>query len=320
MRGLEVDRDELEALVAEYRRVRTAHRGAREGGRVRRHLERSLAQIEQRFERLLTESSASPELRRAWLEHLQNQAPEPVEPSKHALPLGFKGLSENGSVVELRARSDGDYDVFVDGAEVERVAAADDLAQMGPGIALRVGDISFHEVFDASPDAVAALARFVSAPHDGLAPEHVPELLADGLVDRDLGLTHRGRRALRGERPAAREAEPALRISARGDVGAAPRRYLERRLQRVLQRAPLRVLGVRTVITAERNSSLERPVSVKATVEVRGPDVRVHAAAASATEAVDLLAERLARRLRELEQRREAKRREPGEVPGTEGP
>lgn len=105
-----VSRDELEALVAEYRHVRTLHGHARTGGRVRRHLQRRLARLEERFERLLDEAAAELELRRAWLEHLRNGAPAPSGPSGPAPPLAFRGRSETGSLVEVRERSDGDYD------------------------------------------------------------------------------------------------------------------------------------------------------------------------------------------------------------------
>ena len=223
MRRAEVTRDELEALVTEYRHVRVEHARAHRGGRVRRRLDRRLVQVDARFERLLREAVADAEVRRAWLEHLRNGAPAPAEPSAAAPPL-----------------------------------------------------------------------------------------------DRDLGLTARGRRALQDERrPAGRAAPPVLRVSARG-VGEQPRRYLERKLRRVLRLSPLPVIGARAVVAEERNPSLERPATAKATVEVRGQDVHAHAAAGSPVEAVDLLVERLSRRLRGLGRRRDAVRQgtgalEPGE-------
>ena len=191
----ETARDELEALVAEYRHVREAHRGARAGGHTRRHLERRLARVERRFEQLLAERVADDELRRAWLEHLHNQAARPAAPAR-PLPLAFRGRSAMGSVVELRGRPDGDLDVLVDGVEVERVAAEDDLAQTGPGVVFELGGASFREVYDVSAEALAAFARFVATPAAGLAAEHTRELVDDGLLDRNLGLTPRGRRAL----------------------------------------------------------------------------------------------------------------------------
>lgn len=318
MRRAEVTRDELEALVTEYRHVRVEHARAHRGGRVRRRLDRRLVQVDARFERLLREAVADAEVRRAWLEHLRNGAPAPAEPSAAAPPLVFRGRSETGSLVEVRQRPEGDYDVVVDGAAVERVAAVDDLAQTGPGVAFRLGGVVFQEVFALSPEALTALARFVSEPGSGPPFDRAQELIADGLVDRDLGLTARGRRALRNERrPAGLAAPPVLRVSARG-VGEQPRRYLERKLRRVLRLSPLPVIGARAVVAEERNPSLERPATAKATVEVRGQDVHAHAAAGSPVEAVDLLAERLSRRLRGLGRRRDAVRQgtgalEPGE-------
>lgn len=196
MRRAEVGRDELEALVAEYRHVRAQHGKARAGGRVRRHLERRLVRVDDRFEHLLTEVSADVEVRRAWLEHLRSGAPAPAEPPAAALPLLFRGRSATGSLVEVRERPDGDYTVVVDDAEVERIAAADDLAQTGAAVAVRVGSVSFDEVFGASPEALATLAGFVSAPAGEPPYEHARELIAEGLVDRGFGLTPRGRRAL----------------------------------------------------------------------------------------------------------------------------
>lgn len=69
-------------------------------------------------------------------------------------------------------------------------------------LALLVADgMRCRETFTASPGSLAALRRHVSAGAGEPPWEHAPELLRDGLVDPDSGLTPRGRRALARSAP-----------------------------------------------------------------------------------------------------------------------
>jgi hypothetical protein len=120
-------RDELEAIVAEYHHLREEHRRSRAGGRVRRHADARLRELQLRFERPLNEWAPRDELRAAWRALLHRSGPEPAEPAP-AMPLVFRGAADSGSVVEVRERPDGDCDVAVDGVLVERVEADADFS------------------------------------------------------------------------------------------------------------------------------------------------------------------------------------------------
>jgi len=85
--------------------------------------------------------------------------------------------------------------VWVDGTLVERVIAKKDLAQEVSPAVFRVEGMDFVELFDASPEALAALDAYR---RDGGEPpwQYASELLADGLIEVHFELTPRGRRAL----------------------------------------------------------------------------------------------------------------------------
>jgi hypothetical protein len=79
---------------------------------------------------------------------------------------------------------------------VERIAAGKDLAA-GAAHRFRLDRTTFEETFNTSDDALDALAGFLA--DSGSPPwEHFGELYADGLVDANVALTPRGRRALDG--------------------------------------------------------------------------------------------------------------------------
>lgn len=188
-------RDELEPIVAEHRHLLEERRRAGAGGRVRRHLEARLHDLEARFGQLLDEWAPGEDLHRAWHAHLHEGAPAPAQPTP-ARPLVFRGAAETGSLVEIRERAGGDYDVAVDGTPVERIAADLDFSGTGSPHEFELDGLDFRETFSASVPAVQALRDFVAE----LAPEppwrFASELKADGLIDGDFGLTPRGRRAL----------------------------------------------------------------------------------------------------------------------------
>lgn len=191
-------RRELELLVAEFRHVRSEHERAGPGGSVRRHLHTRLLHLSERLDRLLEEWVPGKETREAWRACLHHGAPAPAEPRESPPALVFKGRSEAGAVAEVRERPDGDYDVIVDGALLERVELGDDLAQDLP-CTLRLDGFEFKEVFDASREALAAAGEYFARPAGPPPWEHARELVADGIVDTTFALTPRGRRALARE-------------------------------------------------------------------------------------------------------------------------
>ena len=197
---------------------------------------------------------------------------------------------------------------------VERLDSADELLATQPGLRFRVGGVSFDERFAASRSALAALRLMTES---GGAPpyRHARELLLDGLVDRNFGLTPRGRRALQLDRRQGgiRSGERvAVQVTARGQVSERARRAAEAKLGRLVRLAPRPVLFAGATLVQEADPALERPATAKATIDVSGRIVRAHVAAPEMTEAIDLLAERLRGRLAELTERETARRREPG--------
>lgn len=63
-----------------------------------------------------------------------------------------------------------------------------------PPLRFRVDGFEFDETFEASDDALDALAMFLAEESEP-AWEHASELLADGLIDIHFAATPRGRRA-----------------------------------------------------------------------------------------------------------------------------
>ena len=83
----------------------------------------------------------------------------------------------------------------MDGALFERIGAAKDFSVDQPVMRFVLEGKEVEETFDASEEAVRALADFLD---EGGSPpwEYAAELLADGLIDVHFDLTPRGRRAL----------------------------------------------------------------------------------------------------------------------------
>jgi hypothetical protein len=187
-------REELEALVAHYRHLQNEHKRAAPDSAPRRRIEDRLLEVRERFDRMLAEWVQDPDLQQEWNSYLHYRGPEPSGPPA-TRPLVFRGVSDvSGSIVEVRGEPD-EYTVEVDGALVERIAAAKDFAAW-PEVRFRVVEAEFRETFDASQPALDALGEFLD--DEGSSPpwDYASELLADGIVDVHFALTPRGRRAL----------------------------------------------------------------------------------------------------------------------------
>jgi hypothetical protein len=188
------EREMLEALTRHYHHLQNEHKRAAPASSMRRRIEPRLLSVHEQFERFVEEWVPNEDLQQAWREHLQNRAPEPTGPPA-IRPLAFRGVSDAGSVADVRGKPDEELAVVIDGSLAERIVAANDLASRHPSLRLRLDDIEFVETFSASADALEALEDFLT---DGESPpwEYAPELLADGLIDTHFALTPRGRRAL----------------------------------------------------------------------------------------------------------------------------
>jgi hypothetical protein len=94
-------REELEALVRYYHHLQNEHKRAALESAMRRRVEETLLEVRRGFDRVLEEWVPEEKLRHAWREHLHYRAPEPPGPPA-IRPLVFRGVSEAGSVVEIR--------------------------------------------------------------------------------------------------------------------------------------------------------------------------------------------------------------------------
>jgi hypothetical protein len=190
--AIEPRREKLDALARRYHQLQVEHQRFKPGNALRRRLEDELLDVRARFERRLDEWIPDEELRRQWLDYLDHHAPEPDGPPG-VQPLVFRGRSEAGSEVVVRRRAKDDLEVWVDGSLYERIEGEKDFAR--PIVSFRLKDVRVEEEFPASPEALDALEEFVQS---GESPpwSHFLELYADGLVDAQLALTPRGRRAL----------------------------------------------------------------------------------------------------------------------------
>ena len=184
-------------LVERYRHLRGEHRLSGLEGTARRHLEQDLAELESRIERRLALWVPEEDERRQWRAHLHHGGPAPSWPAVPA-PLVFYGVADDTSIVEVRGQGDQDQRLYVDGAPRGPIPPV-------PGVlspeGLQLAGMRCRETFTAAPDALAELRRHTLAGAGEPPWQHAPDLLRDGLIDPDFGLTARGRRALTGSRP-----------------------------------------------------------------------------------------------------------------------
>jgi hypothetical protein len=186
-------REELAALVHHYHHLHNDLVHEKPEGSTHRELEDKLLDVRERFDRLLDEWVPDEELREQWREYIHNRRPEPEEPAGIE-PLAFQGVDEAGSVVQVRGQAD-EYQVWVDGSLQDRIAARKDLSVDTPVLHFRWDRKEIAETFNASEDALNALAAY-RGEQDASPPwEYASELLADGLIDVHFDLTPRGKRA-----------------------------------------------------------------------------------------------------------------------------
>lgn len=95
---------------------------------MRRRIGERPLDVRECFERVLEEWVAEDDLREGWRRHLHYRAAVPEGPAA-IRPFGFRGVSDAGSVVEIRGRNGDELDVVVDGSLVERIAANVDVAR-----------------------------------------------------------------------------------------------------------------------------------------------------------------------------------------------
>lgn len=105
-------------------------------------------------------------------------------------------------------------------------------------------------------------------------------------------------------------AQPLLdvQVETRGDVSAEETAYARDKVRAVFGQAPGPVLFARVKLTRYANPAMERPVTAQANLDVNGKPARVHVAGINATEAADLLRDRLEAVLAGMAEHWEARR------------
>jgi hypothetical protein len=228
--------DLLVRLGDEYRHLEGDH-GRETGPRARRRLREKMARLGERFERVLSRWVQDEALRRAWDDFLHRGGDAPDEP-RLAPPRVFMGIDEVGSVVEIRPREDRGYDVIVDGTVMRHEAVP---WRLDPDLIepIQIGEHACREVFEAPPEAVNELQRFLSTPGAEPPWRWARALVEDGLVDVDFALTPRGQRRLARPAPRAAEAGAGItigvivadaaraRVLVLAELGSAPARLVE---------------------------------------------------------------------------------------------
>jgi hypothetical protein len=187
-------REMLEAFVHHYHHLQNEHKRAAAESSTRRRIEPRMLHVREQFERSLAEWVADEELQQAWRDYLRSRRPEPTGPPP-IRPLVFRGISDDGATIEVRGNPGEELEVEIDGSLVGRIVAEKDFAAVDPSFRFRLDRTEFRETFNASVDALQALADSFE---DRASPpwEYAAELLADGLIDVHFALTARGRRAL----------------------------------------------------------------------------------------------------------------------------
>lgn len=100
-----------------------------------------------------------------------------------------------------------------------------------------------------------------------------------------------------------------VRVTVRGHVGPAVQEYAERKIGHVCHYAHQPVLSAHAVLTLFADPARQRPALAEATLDVNGTFVRAQVAAEEMLEAVDLLEDRLRRRLVQHQDRERTRHR-----------
>ena len=187
-------REELLALVHQYQHLHNEIERSNLESSPRRELEHKLRDVRERFDRLLDEWVPDETAREEWRDHIHGRRPAPDEPAGID-PLVFQGLTDAGSIVQVRGETD-EYGVWVDGSLQERIAARKDLSVATPNLHFRWDGKEIAETFNASDEALSALADYLDSQDRSPPWEYASELFADGLIEVHFDLAPRGHRAL----------------------------------------------------------------------------------------------------------------------------
>ncbi|EST36807.1 sigma 54 modulation/S30EA ribosomal C-terminal domain-containing protein [Streptomyces roseochromogenus] len=101
---------------------------------------------------------------------------------------------------------------------------------------------------------------------------------------------------------------PEIQVETQGEMPPGVIEYAQEKVRALTSRTREPVPFARVKLTHMANPAIERPAIAQANLDVNGRPARAHVAAATVTEAVDLLQDRLVARLERLEQHWEARR------------
>ncbi len=186
--------DQLRELASEYRHLKGEHRREGEQGTWRRHLEKQMEELEQKFETLLARWIPDKESQTIWHNYLHKGGSVPEDDLGRKVPV-FLGRSRLNSVIEVRESDQEDYEVLVDDTQVQRLPRSfsfDDSAHRTVSLVNQ----EWTEITQVSSPALQALKQYVEL-STGTPPWQWARMLyTDGLIDLNFGLTARGRRLL----------------------------------------------------------------------------------------------------------------------------
>lgn len=185
--------DQLQEIASTYRHLKGEHRREGEEGSWRRQLEQQLETLERRFETILNQWM-SPEDRRCWQSYLYNGGVVPQDDLQRVPPV-FVGRSHLGSLVEVRENHQSNYEVVVDGAQVQRLPGNFQFGDT-PYTTMNLVDQEWTEISQADDSSLQVLQHYVESPEEKLPWQVSRILFNDGLIDLTFGLTPRGRRIL----------------------------------------------------------------------------------------------------------------------------
>ena len=186
--------DRLRELASNYRHLKGEHRREGEQGNWRRHLEKQMEELEQKFETLLARWVPDKESQTIWHNYLHRGGSVPEDALVREVPV-FLGRSRLNSLIEVRESDQGDYEVMVDGTQVQRLPPTFSFGD-SPYRTLSLVNQEWTEITLVSEPALQALKHYVEF-STGTPPWQWARMLyTDGLIDLNFGLTSRGRRVL----------------------------------------------------------------------------------------------------------------------------
>ncbi len=186
--------EQLRELASHYRHLKGEHRREGEQGSQRRHLEKQMEELEQKFETLLARWVPDKESQTIWQNYLHSGGSIPEDALGRVATI-FLGRSRLSSLVEVRESARGDYEVIVDGTQVQRLPRTFSFGDL-PYRTVSLVNQEWSEISRASEAALQALKHYVEFSTGEPPWQWARMLYTDGLIDLNFGLTSRGHRVL----------------------------------------------------------------------------------------------------------------------------